>query len=185
MPGQERCSRSMADLYSQPSSMPSPSVSALQVSVWICCSTASVSRSLSSSGSVASLMPSASQSDAATTVGVDGAAAAAGVVDAAVEVVVVVGATPEPAGAGPVVTAGAIVGEPLAGVYAGLRRRASTRSWNVVATDWPLLTLRTESSLAGTFTTIFVAVAVSAFTNTARVPVALKRTVLRFLPARN
>jgi hypothetical protein len=38
--------------------------------------------------------------------------------------------------------------------------------------------------LAGTLTTTFVAVEDSAFTNTARAPVALKTTVLRFLPGR-
>src|SRR4051812_25240070 len=84
----------------------------------------------------------------------------------------------------PVVAAGAMTGDLPAGVYVRLSRLARTRIWKRVATDWPLWTFRKDRSLAGTLTTIFVAVAVCALANTARVPVALKITVLRFLPAR-
>ncbi len=54
--------RSIADWYSQPSVIPSPSVSGLQVLSFSETSRASLRRSLSSSGSVAFGMPSPSQS---------------------------------------------------------------------------------------------------------------------------
>ena len=57
--------RSTADWYSQPSDMPSPSVSGLQGSVPIAASTVSGTRSLSSSASLEFWTPSPSQSPVA------------------------------------------------------------------------------------------------------------------------
>ena len=163
--------------------MPSPSLSALHGSVPIATSVVSGRRSLSSSVSTTSGRPSPSQSDAAAAgaAGVLGAVAAGvagtsvAAADGAFACGVVDGDVPTA-----VLVAAAMTGDLPAGVYAGLSRRASTRSWKRV----PLAALRNGASFAGTLTTRTVLVADSALTNTARAPVALNSTVLRFLPAR-
>jgi hypothetical protein len=174
--------KSFADWYSQPSSIPSPSLSALQTVVPIWRSSVSSSRSLSSSASAASTWLSPSQFGAAAA-GAAGAAAgtgAAGTATAAAGFLAATGAAGAASAA-----AGAMVGDAFAGVYALLSFLARTRSWKRVAVAWPAWTLMNDASLAGTLTTRRVFVAFEAFTKTARWPRALKTTVLRFLPGTN